>query len=78
MKEVIKPEEARFICDLCGEEIEQNAFQSNLVDLIIHDVGGNGWNEWPKERHCHLHKSCLDVLLELAKDNGVMKSTGGR
>lgn len=76
MKKVIKPavpEESQYICDLCGKEIEQDAYGTSVVEIVSHDVGGNGWNEWTVKRVYHCHRECLGTALDLMGKN----RTGG-
>lgn len=68
MKKVIKPavpEEAKYICDLCGNEIEQDAYGTSVVEITVHDVGGNGWNEWPVTNVYHCHRKCIGTALDV-------------
>lgn len=74
MKKVIKsavPEEAKYICYLCGKEIEQDAYGTSVVDIVVHDVGCNGWNEWTEKHVYHCHKECLGTALDLMGKNRI-------
>lgn len=74
MKKIIKPavpEEAKYICDLCGKEIEQDSYGTNVVEIVVHDVSGNGWNEWTEEHVYHCHRCCLGTAIDLMGKNRI-------
>lgn len=74
MKKVIKPavpEEAKYICNLCGKEIEQDTYETSIVEIVVHDVGGNGWNEWFEKQVYHCHKKCIGTTLDLIRKNRI-------
>lgn len=76
MKKVIKPAipaEETYICDLCGEEIEQDTYGTSVVEIVVHEIGGNGWNEWPEKHVYHSHRRCLSTALDLMERNGGKK-----
>ena len=64
------PEEVQYICDLCGKEIKQDIYKTDVIEVTEHDVGGNGWNEWPVTRTYHCHRECFSTALRLMKENG--------
>lgn len=67
------PAEETYICDLCGEEIEQDAYGTSVVEIVVHDIGGNGWNEWPEKHVYHSHRRCLSTAWDLVERNGGKK-----
>lgn len=72
MKKTIKPavpEEVQYICDICGKEIEQDAYGTSVVEISMTDIGGNGWNEWPEKHVYHSHRKCLSLALDVMKKN---------
>lgn len=72
MKNIIEPaipEKVQYICDLCGKEIEQDVYGTSVVEIVVHDVGGNGWNEWPETKVYHCHRSCIKTAIDLMRKN---------
>lgn len=65
--EPVKPEKVQYICDLCGKEIEQTTFQTEIVTILFNEVRGNGWNEYPVRVECHAHRKCLQTAIEVMK-----------
>lgn len=71
MKKIIKPavkEVASYICDICGEEISQDSYGTSVVEIVVHDVVGNGWNEWPETTIYHCHRKCICTAIEFMKN----------
>lgn len=74
MKKVIKPavpEESQYICDLCDKEIEQDSYGTSVIEIVSHDVGNNGWNEWSEKHVYHCHRQCLGMALDLMGKNRI-------
>lgn len=71
MKKVIKPEEAQYICDICGEEIACGPYDTDLVKITFNNLKGNGWNEWFEKQVYHCHKKCIGTTLDLIRKNKI-------
>ena len=61
-------QKATYICDICGEEIKDDLYNSDLVTLSYEVASGNGWNIDVEKKEKHVHKiHLIDVLCELEK-----------
>lgn len=50
MKKIIEkaiPEKAKYFCDICGKEIEQDSYETNVIKITENSIGSNGWNIYP-------------------------------
>lgn len=54
-------EQAKYICDVCGEEIE-TVLPPELVTVSYKALRGNGWDMWDEQKEKHVHKKCLCKL----------------
>lgn len=57
MKKVTQ--EAVYVCDICGREIDNSPYSLELVTLNFDVLRANGWNEWSEHREKHVHKQCI-------------------
>lgn len=58
-------QEAVYICDACGKEIDNSPYALELVTMEYNVLKGNGWNEWAEHREKHLHKKCVGAALNM-------------
>lgn len=52
-------QESVYICDICGQEIDNSPYSLELVRLSFDILRANGWNEWAEHREKHAHKKCI-------------------
>ena len=51
---------AKYICDVCGKEIDTGLYSMDIMITIkYNEFHANGWNEWEELKENHIHKSCL-------------------
>lgn len=54
--------EAVYVCDVCGKEIKNDLYSTDLVTVTYEEFCGNQWDFDIRRKEKHVHNLCLKNL----------------